>query len=117
MEGLLKSRRSAVIKRSLVVDGHKTSVSLENEFWDALNEIAMRENTNRSRLVRRIDRDRKNINLSSAIRVFVFGYYLARSKDPAGTDASKAISKNLGEPRDISADDRVQKANGKDATI
>lgn len=117
MEELRESRRSALIKRSLVVDGHKTSVSLENEFWDALNEIATVEKTNRSRLVRKIDGDRKNVNLSSAIRVFVFSYFLAQSRDLADTDRSNAISENRGEPRDMSAEDRVHKSNGKGATI
>ncbi len=70
--------QSAVIKRSIVLDGHKTSVSLENEFWDALREIAVRENTALSTLVGKIDQDRNSCNLSSAIRVYVFNYYRAR---------------------------------------
>lgn len=70
--------QSAVIKRSIVLDGHKTSVSLENEFWDALREIALRENTTISALVGKIDHDRNSCNLSSAIRVFVFSYYRSR---------------------------------------
>jgi len=68
-------KESAVIKRSVVLDGHKTSVSLENEFWRALREIAAREKTNVSKLVGRIDRGRTNVNLSSCIRVFVFNYF------------------------------------------
>lgn len=71
--------QSAVIKRSIVLDGHKTSVSLENEFWDALREIAVRENTALSTLVGKIDHERNSCNLSSAIRVYVFAYYRARA--------------------------------------
>ena len=67
--------QTAVIKRSIVLDGHKTSVSLENEFWDGLREIAHRERTTVRTLVGRIDRDRSNFNLSSAIRVFVLNYF------------------------------------------
>ena len=85
MDPLPHSEKSAVIKRSLVIDGRKTSVSLENEFWDGLREIARREKTTRSELVRRIYRDRKNINLSSAIRVFVFNYFYAGSGNSAVT--------------------------------
>jgi predicted DNA-binding ribbon-helix-helix protein len=64
--------KTAVIKRSIVVDGHKTSVSLEDEFWDGLREVADRDNVTLSTLVGRIDHDRTSCNLSSAIRVFVF---------------------------------------------
>ena len=67
--------KSAIIKRSVVLDGHKTSVSLENEFWEGLREIAGRQKANLSSLVRQIDRNRSNGNLSSAIRVFVFNQF------------------------------------------
>jgi predicted DNA-binding ribbon-helix-helix protein len=70
--------KSAVIKRSIVLDGHKTSVSLENEFWDGLREIAGRENTTLAMLVGQIDHERDSCNLSSAIRVFVFNNFRAR---------------------------------------
>jgi predicted DNA-binding ribbon-helix-helix protein len=64
--------KSAIVKRSIVLDGHKTSVSLESEFWDGLRAIADMRNTKLSTLVRQIDVERHNANLSSAIRVFVF---------------------------------------------
>jgi predicted DNA-binding ribbon-helix-helix protein len=70
--------QTAVIKRSIVLDGHKTSVSLENEFWNALREIAVLENTTLSTLVGKIDHDRNSCNLSSAIRVYVFSYFRSR---------------------------------------
>lgn len=69
--------KSAIIKRSVMLDGHKTSVSLENEFWEGLREIAGRQKANLSSLVRQIDRNRSNGNLSSAIRVFVFNHFRA----------------------------------------
>ena len=64
--------KSVVIKRSILSNGRKTSVSLENEFWDALHEIADRRKIALSTLVEQINKERENINLSSAIRVFVF---------------------------------------------
>jgi predicted DNA-binding ribbon-helix-helix protein len=70
--------KTLIIKRSVVLDGHKTSVSLENEFWDGLQEIARSEDLKTSALVKRIAH-----NLSSAIRVFVFNHFRTRGK-PAG---------------------------------
>ena len=67
--------KSVVIKRSILINGRKTSVSLENEFWDALHEIAEHENVAISALVEVINQGRDNINLSSAIRVFVFNHF------------------------------------------
>jgi predicted DNA-binding ribbon-helix-helix protein len=66
---------SLVIKRSIIIDGQKTSVSLENEFWDGLREIASRKNVGLSTLVKQIDTGRTTNNLSSAIRVFVFNHF------------------------------------------
>lgn len=63
---------TAVIKRSIMLGGRKTSISLENEFWDALHAIANARNTSVTVLVEKIERDRKTVNLSSAIRTFVF---------------------------------------------
>jgi predicted DNA-binding ribbon-helix-helix protein len=70
--------KSAVIKRSIVLGTHKTSVSLEDQFWDALKEIAEARKTTLSGLVTGIDSDRKHSkhsNLSSAIRLFVLSFY------------------------------------------
>jgi predicted DNA-binding ribbon-helix-helix protein len=65
-------KKSGVIKRSIFINGHKTSVSLENEFWRGLHDVAHSKNTPVAKLVEQIARDRANANLSSAIRVFVF---------------------------------------------
>ena len=67
--------RSAVLKRSIVIAGHKTSVSLENEFWNSLKEIAGERGVTLGELVRTIDGNRSHTNLSSAIRLFVLGFY------------------------------------------
>jgi len=67
--------KSPVIKRSVVVAGHKTSVSLENAFWQGLKEIAQGREATVSALVANIDTQRNEGNLSSAIRLFVFDHY------------------------------------------
>ena len=61
---------TAIAKRSLVIDGHRTSVSLEDAFWRRLRVIAKERGVSLNRLVAEIDRDRDG-NLSSAIRLFV----------------------------------------------
>jgi predicted DNA-binding ribbon-helix-helix protein len=70
--------KSAVVKRSIVIAGHKTSVSLEQAFWSALKDIAAGRHTTLSALVRAIDGERQQDNLSSAIRLFVLEHYQAR---------------------------------------
>lgn len=60
----------AMKKRSVIIDGHRTSVSLENAFWGALKKMATRKGVTVNQLVTEIDRDR-NGNLSSAIRVHI----------------------------------------------
>src|SRR4051794_15148857 len=67
--------KSPVIKRSIVVAGHKTSVSLEDAFWKGLKEIADDRDITLSDLVSTIDTDRQHGNLSSAIRLFVLDHY------------------------------------------
>ena len=70
---------SPVIKRSIVIAGHKTSVSLEDAFWKALKDIAVARRTTLSDLVGSIDTGRRDGNLSSAIRLFVLDHYQAKS--------------------------------------
>ena len=62
-------------KRSLTIDGHRTSISLENEFWDALKDIAKNQGCTLIEIIRQFDEKRKS-GLSSAIRVFVLKHYL-----------------------------------------
>jgi predicted DNA-binding ribbon-helix-helix protein len=75
--------RTVVIKRSILINRRKTSVSLEDEFWDALHEIADRGNMALSTIVEQIDIARDNINLSSAIRVFVLNQFRPLTKTGA----------------------------------
>jgi predicted DNA-binding ribbon-helix-helix protein len=71
--------KSPVIKRSIVIAGHKTSVSIEDAFWTALKEIAQTRRQSVAELIGSIDGARRGDNLSSAIRVFVLNYYKARN--------------------------------------
>jgi predicted DNA-binding ribbon-helix-helix protein len=73
--------KSRIIKRSIVVKGHKTSVSLEHEFWSALKVIAGRRLMSLSDLVTAIDGGREHANLSCAIRLFVLDFYRSRVSD------------------------------------
>jgi predicted DNA-binding ribbon-helix-helix protein len=75
--------KSPVIKRSIVIAGHKTSVSLEDAFWKGLKEIAVGRDTTLSDLVAAIDTGRAHGNLSSAIRLFVLDHYRARTNGHA----------------------------------
>ena len=72
--------KSPVVKRSIVLAGHKTSVSLEDAFWAALKEIAGKRLMTVSDLVQTIDSQRQQDNLSSALRLFVLEFY--RSQIP-----------------------------------
>jgi predicted DNA-binding ribbon-helix-helix protein len=70
--------KSPVVKRSVVIAAHKTSISLEDAFWRALKEIAIARGTTLSTLVTSIDVDRRQGNLSSCLRLFVLDFYRNR---------------------------------------
>jgi predicted DNA-binding ribbon-helix-helix protein len=84
--------KSPVVKRSIVIAGHKTSVSLENDFWTALKHIAGGRDMTLSDLVASIDTDRRHGNLSSAIRLFVLDHYRAMAGEQRTTQSK---------PRDV----------------
>jgi predicted DNA-binding ribbon-helix-helix protein len=75
--------KTTIVKRCIVIHGRKTSVSLENEFWNSLREIALRAGVSPSELIARIDRARGRNNLSSAIRLFVLHDYRSRIRPAA----------------------------------
>ena len=82
--------KSPVVKRSIVIAGHKTSVSLEDGFWNSLKDIAGERHMTLSDLVASIDTDRQYGNLSSAIRLFVLDFYRDRlASDNDGRDATR----------------------------
>ncbi|HEU5272762.1 MAG TPA: ribbon-helix-helix domain-containing protein [Xanthobacteraceae bacterium] len=91
--------KSLVTKRSIVIGGHKTSVSLEEAFWKGLKEIAADRRLTLSDMVSAIDSERANGNLSSAIRLFVLDHYRGRTGAAAG-------------PRSAGGESPVQPAGG-----
>ena len=81
--------KSLVIKRSVVLGGHKTSVSLEDAFWSGLKEIAVERRMTLSDLASTLDKQRTHGNLSSALRLFVLDFY--RSQGRKGEDSDEMI--------------------------
>jgi predicted DNA-binding ribbon-helix-helix protein len=78
----MKQRRplpSPIVKRSVTVDGRKTSVGLEDGFWNALKEIATAQKISIQEIALKIDGAREGRNLSSAIRQFVLDHYRSQS--------------------------------------
>ena len=78
--------KSLVVKRSIVLAGHKTSVSLEDEFWIALKKIAGDRNVMLSGLVGSIHAQRQHGNFSSALRLFVLEYYRGKAAEKLGDE-------------------------------
>ena len=72
--------KSTIVKRSIVIGGHKTSVSLEDAFWSDLKNIAQTKQETLTKLVETIDKTRDQNNLSSAIRLYVLEHFQANRK-------------------------------------
>lgn len=85
----------AVVKRSVMVGGHKTSVSLEDAFWESLKEIAARRGVSLSAQLAGIDIHRDTRNLSSAIRLFVLDYFRTRAVSMMMIGESRTASPDL----------------------
>jgi predicted DNA-binding ribbon-helix-helix protein len=86
--------KSPVVKRSIVIASHKTSVSLEDAFWKGLKDIATSRDMTLSEMVAAIDSERRHGNLSSAIRLFVLNHYRSQSQAaqsivPGGSEAHR----------------------------
>ena len=93
--------KSPIVKRSIVIGGHKTSVSLEDAFWRGLKEIAQGQRLTLSNMVANIDRTRQQSNLSSAIRLFVLDRLRTHTTNISvdrvdGVEADKMIRGNIG---------------------
>ena len=89
----------AIQKRSVIIASHRTSVSLEPEFWAALKEIALRRDKSINELVTEIDGQRRG-NLSSALRVYVLTYLqgqLAAAAEPRD-QAAEPVAETVDEP-------------------
>ena len=76
--------KSPIVKRSIIIAGHKTSVSLEEAFWSDLKAIARAQGTTLGNLVAKIDETREHGNLSSAIRLFVLAHVRIQDGRVAG---------------------------------
>jgi len=87
---------SLVVKHSIDIAGRKTSISLEDVFWNSLREIAHRRKETLSQLVASIDANRKAANLSSAVRVFVLDFY--RSQFEREVMVSQAVDDSKSNP-------------------
>ena len=83
--------KSLVVKRSIVIAGHKTSVSLEDAFWSGLKEIAQGQHMTLSNMVGDIDKLRRQGNLSSSIRLFV----LDRIRTQVSASAGDPVVANM----------------------
>jgi predicted DNA-binding ribbon-helix-helix protein len=90
--------KSTIVKRSVVIAGHKTSVSVEDAFWKALKEIADERDMNLSELVTSIDSDRQHSNLSSAIRLYVLNHYQSAVMSAAGSRSQHIMHPAQGKP-------------------
>lgn len=62
-------------KRSIVIAGRKTSITLEDPFWAALREIAVERKTSLATIVNDVNRQRSEKNLSSTLRIFILDHY------------------------------------------
>jgi len=80
--------KSPIVKRSIVIAGHKTSVSIEDAFWSALKDIAASRGTTVAELVAAIDAARRQGNLSSAVRLFVLDHFRAAGGQRQRNDTS-----------------------------
>jgi predicted DNA-binding ribbon-helix-helix protein len=108
--------QSAVVKRSIVIAGHKTSVSLEDDFWNALKEIKKSNNMTLSDLVADIDVRRLHANLSSAIRIFVLHHFRSQAPQGASTQlpqTSSAIEAGAEMPQIVHVGRQARQLNGR----
>ena len=81
--------KSPVVKRSIVVAGHKTSVSLEEAFWNGMKEIAAVRSLTMTERVGEIEGGRQKGNLPSAIRLYVLDYFRSRAIPSTGNGSSR----------------------------
>lgn len=86
---------SSLINKNIMVAGHRTSMRLEPEMWDALAEICQREKSSIRDICTIIDASRGSSSLTSAVRVFILAYYrfvVANTNNPAFASASEKIN-------------------------
>jgi predicted DNA-binding ribbon-helix-helix protein len=86
-------RNTRNTNRSIKIDGHPTSVSLEDAFWNALKEIATSRDVLLPDLVATINNERQHANLTAVLRLFVLSYYRDQVARPSGVDAIDVLPK------------------------
>src|SRR4051812_13990869 len=91
--------KSSIVKRSIVIQRHKTSVSLEDAFWNDLKTIARDHRMTLSELVNTIDGKRGQGNLSSAIRLFVLSHFRSQQRVDGGADGAQRTTESRSENR------------------
>ncbi|MBK1666836.1 hypothetical protein CKO28_02105 [Rhodovibrio sodomensis] len=93
MQGSDADAQGGLINRNVTVNGRRTSIRLEPEMWDALDEIAKRESVRVSDVVSRIDRDRlgRGAGLTARVRVFVLGYFRAAATESGHMNAGHGL--------------------------
>ncbi len=88
---------STIVKRSVLVQGHKTSISLEQPFWNGLKDIAASRRQPLTAVLQRVDLDRQdNSNLSSAVRLFVLEHYRDQVQSAAKPESSARLPTAFG---------------------
>jgi predicted DNA-binding ribbon-helix-helix protein len=92
------AKKFMTMKRSIVIDGHKTSVSIEEPFWRSLRDIAAARGVRVSELVASIDSHRQQGNLSSHIRLFVLDHYQTLAERSQAVDQSASSSTGVTPP-------------------
>ena len=88
--------KSPVVKRSVIVGGRKTSVSLEESFWSCMKDIAGQRGMTLSELVSEIDKNRQQGNLSSAIGLFVLDHFRSGASSPRDGLAESPVERGSG---------------------
>ena len=83
---------SRPVKRSFTIEGHRTSISLEAAFWEALKDVAKIKHMPVAQLVQAIDRDRGQGGLSSAVRIWLLNYFRSGTGGDAAPDGVREPS-------------------------
>jgi predicted DNA-binding ribbon-helix-helix protein len=85
--------KSKIARRTIIIGGRKTSLSLEDAFWNEFKMIAAERSTTLSELVSSINSSRKQPNLTSAIRLFVLNYYMHAGERQALAAPQRIVSR------------------------
>ncbi|SDG08724.1 Predicted DNA-binding protein, contains Ribbon-helix-helix (RHH) domain [Limimonas halophila] len=89
---------SALVSRNVTVNGRRTSLRLEPELWESLEEIARREGVTVSDIVAGVDAQRAVGGLTSAVRTFVLGYFRSAATERGHANAGHGLLFRLGMP-------------------